>query len=235
MEAPLRLSREEVRSLDARAVAELGIPSLALMENAGRQAAERLCAALRAASLGGRRRGPPWRIGVVCGPGNNGGDGWVLARHVHKEGHAVECWESGPPATKDAEVNRGIVARLGIAIESLAGEASVERASGVWASCDALVDGLAGTGLRGAPRPELARILAAMNGVPGPFKLALDLPSGLDCDLGTADGAVFRADLTVTFVAPKLGFASPDAARWLGALAVADIGFDPRVLLRKRP
>ncbi len=235
MDAPLRLSREEVRALDARAVAELGIPSLVLMENAGRQAAERLLCALRAASFGGRRRGPPWRVAVVCGPGNNGGDGWVLARHVHRDGHAVECWELAPPATPDAAVNRGIAARLGIAIEALAGEADLERARGAWASCDALVDGLAGTGLRGAPRPELARVLEAMNAVHEPLKLALDLPSGLDCDLGTAEGAVFRADLTVTFAAQKLGFASPDAARWLGALAVADIGFDPRALLRKRP
>ncbi|MCY3002706.1 MAG: NAD(P)H-hydrate epimerase [Planctomycetota bacterium] len=223
-----RLSRDELRALDARASAELGIPGLVLMENAGRQAAERLLCALRAANFAGRRPPPPWRIGVVCGPGNNGGDGWVLARHVRLAGHAVEVWESAPPATADAATNRTAAERLGIPIHRLAETVALERALASWNECDALVDGLAGTGLRGAPRPELARILEALNAAARPFKLALDLPSGLDCDLGLAAGACFRADLTVAFAAQKQGFAAAESRRWTGAVVVADIGVPTR-------
>lgn len=223
-----RLSREELRALDARASAELGLPGLVLMENAGRQAAERLLCALRAANFSGRRPPPPWRIAVVCGPGNNGGDGWVLARHVRLACHVVEVWESAPPATSDAATNRTAAERLGIPIHSLADAAALERAQARWQESDALVDALAGTGMRGAPRPELARILEALNAAARPFKLALDLPSGLDCDLGTAAGACFRADLTVAFAAQKLGFGHPDARRWTGAVVVADIGVPTR-------
>lgn len=235
MEEPLRLSREALRALDARAIAELGIPGVVLMENAGRQAAEALLGALRQQSLAGRRGPPPWCVAVVCGTGNNGGDGYVLARHVQRAGHAVECWASGAPATEDARCNHAIAVRLGIPVRTLTDAPSLAAASASWEHCDALVDGLLGTGLRGSPRPEQGAVISAMNGAARPFKLALDLPSGLDCDEGVTLGPCFRADLTVTFAAAKLGFDAPSATALLGALRVADLGFDLAALGYGRP
>jgi len=226
MDRPLHLSRDDLRALDARAIAELGIPGAVLMENAGRQAAELLLAALRQQLFAGRRAPPPWRVAVVCGTGNNGGDGYVLARHVQRAGHAVECWATGAPTTEDARTNHAIALRLGISVLALSDERSLASAATAWGHCDALVDGLLGTGLRGAPRAEPSAVITAMNGAARPFKLALDLPSGLDCDEGVAAGACFRADLTVTFAARKLGFACASALPWIGAVRVADLGFD---------
>lgn len=235
MDEPLRLSREALRALDARAISELGIPGVVLMENAGRQAAEALLGALRQQSLSGRRGPPPWRVAVVCGTGNNGGDGYVLARHVQRAGHAVECWASGAPTTEDARGNHALAVRLGIPVRTLADAPSLAAAAEAWEHQDALVDGLLGTGLRGSPRPEQAAVIAAMNAAARPFKLALDLPSGLDCDAGVAAGPCFRADLTVTFAASKLGFGTPSAAEFLGAVRVADLGFDLAALGHGRP
>ncbi|MBM3990495.1 MAG: NAD(P)H-hydrate epimerase [Planctomycetes bacterium] len=226
MDRPLHLSREDLRALDARAIAELGIPGAVLMENAGRQAAELLLAALRQQVFAGRRAPAPWRVAVVCGTGNNGGDGYVLARHVQRAGHCVECWASGPPATDEARTNHAIVLRLGIPVRTLSDAESLASAAAAWGNFDALVDGLLGTGLRGAPRAEHSAVIAAMNGAVAPFKLALDLPSGLDCDEGVAAGACFRADLTVTFAARKLGFDGACAAEFLGSVRVADLGFE---------
>ncbi|MBM3988243.1 MAG: NAD(P)H-hydrate epimerase [Planctomycetes bacterium] len=226
MDRPLHLSREELRALDARAIAELGIPGVVLMENAGRQAAELLLAALRQQLFAGRRAPAPWRVAVVCGTGNNGGDGYVLARHVQRAGHAVECWATGAPTTVDARTNHAIALRLGIRVCPLSDAGSLASAAFAWEHCDALVDGLLGTGLRGAPRAEPSSVIAAMNGAGRPFKLALDVPSGLNCDEGVAVGACFRADLTVTFAARKLGFAGASAAPFLGSVRVADLGFD---------
>lgn len=235
MDQPLRLSREELRALDARAMTELGIPGVVLMENAGRQAAEALLGALRQQSLAGRRGAPPWRIAVVCGTGNNGGDGYVLARHVQRAGHRAECWASGVPTTEDARTNHAIALRLGIPVRALSGPESLAPAAAEWERSDALVDALLGTGLRGAPRSDSAAVLSAMNDAGRPFKLALDLPSGLDCDEGVASGACFRADLTVTFAAAKLGFGAASAAEFLGVLRVADLGFDLSALGFGRP
>lgn len=206
-----RLSRDQVRELDRRALDEYGVPGVVLMENAGRGAAEVL---LR---LGAR--GP---VVVCCGKGNNGGDGFVIARHLDNHGVAVRVLLFAPPESLagDAALNYQIVARSGLPLAVRAGAAGMETEL---AAAEWVVDALFGTGLTGPLRAPFDRIVAAVNtsGLP---VLALDLPSGLDADTGRPLGPTVRATHTVTFAAEKKGFASPESRAWTGEVHVADIG-----------
>jgi NAD(P)H-hydrate epimerase len=224
---PRALAREELRAFDRRASAELGIPPAILMENAGGNAAREALALLA------ERGGDPAaaRAAILCGGGNNGGDGYVVARHLRIAGAAVEVFSAVPRErlSGDAALFRAIVERMGIPVESIdpgegdPGEGLAAQAAR-WGRADLLVDALLGTGFRGELRADLARILSAANALSGPLRVALDLPSGLDCDTGQPAQATFRADLTVTFVARKLGFDAPAAQPYLGRVVVAEIG-----------
>jgi NAD(P)H-hydrate epimerase len=217
----MRLSREDVRELDRRAQVEFGVPGIVLMENAGRGAAEVLI------SLG--IRGP---VLVCCGKGNNGGDGFVIARHldIHQVSVRVLLLARPEELSGDAAVNHRIVSQAMIPLSVLAGaeldEALLrkELAAAEW-----VVDALFGTGLTGPVRPPLDRVIAAINARPARV-LAVDIPSGLDCDTGEPLGATVRAHHTVTFVAEKKGFASAAARPFLGQVHVAGIGA-PRLLV----
>lgn len=220
---PIRpLSRAEVRSIDARAADGLGLPTLALMENAGRGAAELLRGRLPA---GGR-------VAIACGAGNNGGDGGVVARHLDAWGYDVQVlWFAPADSLRgDAAIQRGVVERSGIPLTTI-GEADADpaRLDALWAGADWVVDGLLGTGATRPLAGLLAGAVASINRSGRPV-LALDLPSGLDADAGTPLGDAVRAALTATFVAPKLGFARPGASAYTGEVAVVDIGV-PRALL----
>jgi NAD(P)H-hydrate epimerase len=204
------LTREQVRELDRRAIEEFGVPGIVLMENAGRGATEVLM-----------RLNPERKpVAIYCGKGNNGGDGYVIARHLDIHGWPVR------------------IVRVGLA-EELSGDAAVMEAIAAkseikeWSHLqeDWIVDALFGTGLTGPLREPFDRIVATINA--GHAKiLAVDIPSGLDCDTGRPLGPCVRADHTVTFVAPKAGFANPEAKEWLGEVHVVDIGA-PRVLLEQ--
>jgi NAD(P)H-hydrate epimerase len=210
------LSRDQLRSLDRRAGAEFGVPSLVLMENAGRGAADVLVA------LG--IRGP---VAVCCGKGNNGGDGLVLARHLALRGVRVGIHLFADPneLSADAAAQWQIVSALDLPrrVWDLGNIPAAELAS-EFARADWLVDGLYGTGLAGPVRPPLDAVINAMNAAPATI-VALDIPSGLDADSGAPMGATIRARHTVTFAAPKLGFDNPDAGSFVGRVHVADIGF----------
>lgn len=208
------LSREEVRSIDARAASELGLPTLVLMENAGRGAAALL---QQAAPTG-------CRVVVVCGPGNNGGDGGVVARHLDAWGFAVRVvWLANPARlAADAGVQREILSRAGI-------DQQVGFDPSRLASADWIVDGLLGTGLSRPVEGPLRQAIAAINDSGRPV-LALDLPSGLDCDTGRPLGIAVRARMTATFVGPKLGFAGPGARAYTGEIHVVEIGVPRRLL-----
>lgn len=217
----LFLSRDEVRALDRRAIEAFGVPGLVLMENAGRGAAELLL-----------RLGVHGAVVLCCGKGNNGGDGFVIARHLdnHRVPVRVLLFARAEELTGDAAINYGIIARAGLPITIQAGEGSdTEALRQELAGADWVVDALFGTGLQGAIRPPLDRVIEAIN-ASGVRVLAVDLPSGLDCDTGQPLGATVRATHTVTFVAQKKGFAAPAAAEWLGQVHVADIGA-PRKLV----
>jgi NAD(P)H-hydrate epimerase len=217
------LSRDEVRELDRQAIADYGVPGAVLMENAGRGAAAVLLA------LG--VHGP---VVVCCGKGNNGGDGFVIARHLDNHGVAVRVLLFADPAalTSDAATHYRILERAGLPVavrtENPADEAALCRE---FTAAEWLVDALFGTGLTGPVRAPFAEVIAAMNASLARV-LAVDLPSGLDCDRARPLGPTVRADHTVTFVAEKTGFAAPEAREWLGRVHVVDIGV-PRALREK--
>jgi NAD(P)H-hydrate epimerase len=206
------LTRAQVRELDRRAIEEYGVPGIVLMENAGRGAAEVLM-----------RLNPERRpVVIYCGKGNNGGDGFVIARHLDIHGWPVRLVRVAPASelTGDAAVMERIVAAAGI----LPG--SSPSGSDGW-----IVDSLFGTGLTGPLREPYDRVVDSINASKA-MVLAVDIPSGLDCDTGKPLGPTVRADHTVTFVAPKAGFANPEAREWLGEVHVVGIGA-PRKLLEE--
>lgn len=215
------LSRDQVREIDRQAMTDYGLPGTVLMENAGRGAAERL---LALAPHGG--------VVICCGRGNNGGDGFVIARHLDNRGIPVRVLLFGRPEElpSDAALHFRVISRAGLPIALYAGDRLDESALAVelqWGEW--IVDALFGTGLTGAVRPPWDRVIAAINASPARV-LAVDIPSGLDCDSGRPLGPTVRADHTVTFVAAKKGFADPAARDWLGVLHVVDIGVPRRLL-----
>jgi NAD(P)H-hydrate epimerase len=219
------LSRDEVRGVDARAAGAFGMPTVVLMENAGRGAA------LELLRRGGPKPGtPPGRVLILCGPGNNGGDGGVVARHLDLWGAAVEVvWLADPAKLRgDAAVQWTILERSGLALSAWPDAPPPDLDARI-AAADWVVDGLLGTGLtRPVEGPLLAAVAAINRG--GKPVLALDLPSGLDADRGVPLGDAVRATITATFVAPKLGFNAPGARDYTGEVNVVDIGV-PRKLL----
>ena len=216
------LSRDEVRGVDARAVDEFGMSTLVLMENAGRGAAKLLRG----------RLGPQSRVMILCGPGNNGGDGAVVARHLDVWGVSVRVvWFADPAHLRgDAAVQFRILERAGIEQSSWQADRDVAGLDALIAGADWMVDALLGTGLTRPVEGTLRAAIEAINRSGKPV-LALDLPSGLDTDLGTPLGIAVRATLTATFVAPKLGFTAPGASAYLGAVSVIEIGVPQRLLL----
>ena len=212
-------TRAEMRAIDAAASAEIGLPSLVLMESAGVQALDAIAHTY------------PARLDdvlIVAGEGQNGGDGWVVARHLCARGRAPRCVLVGDPSRVrgDAQINLAALHKLGVAVRAVDGaglaelEAQLERAS-------LIVDALFGTGLSRPLEGIHARAVDAINatraarGVP---VCALDLPSGIDADTGRELGRAVQASLTVTFAGHKLGLHQfPGVAR-AGALICVDIG-----------
>jgi NAD(P)H-hydrate epimerase len=217
---PVRLSRAQVREIDRRATEEYHVPGIVLMENAARAVVEAAMDMLRGV------KDPA--VMVLCGGGNNGGDGLAVARHLHNRGVYVEVATHAGPAgySGDAKINWDIVEAMGL--ENPAYEdADIPLQAGV---IDLIVDALYGTGLSTPPRDP--RYVDMMNGWDIPI-LSVDIPSGLDCDTGEPLGpACVRATRTVTFVAEKVGFANPAARQYLGDVIVGDIGC-PRELIEK--
>lgn len=215
------LSRDEVRALDRRAIEEFGVPGVVLMENAGRGCAELL------RSLG--IHGP---VVVCCGKGNNGGDGFVIARHLDNGQVPVKVLLFAQPEelAGDASINYRIIDKAGLSIESLGlRPLDGEKLRRELAAAEWVVDALFGTGLTGPVRPPFDEVIAAISA--GSTRvLAVDIPSGLDCDTGQPLGPTVRADHTATFVGLKKGFADPAARSWLGQVHVVDIGA-PRILV----
>jgi NAD(P)H-hydrate epimerase len=209
------LTRDQVRELDRRAIEEFGVPGVVLMENAGRSMAE----LLRSLGINGL-------VVLCCGKGNNGGDGFVIARHLDNAGFRVRVLLFVDPAqlSGDAAVNHRILAVSAIPIEVFAGlPLDEERLGRELADADWIVDALFGSGLRGAVQPPFDRIIAAINATSARV-FAVDIPSGLDCDTGQPLGVAVRAHHTGTVAAMKKGFLEPFAAGWLGQVHPIDMG-----------
>ncbi|MFN4244054.1 MAG: NAD(P)H-hydrate epimerase [Tepidisphaerales bacterium] len=218
------LTRWQCRRLDEIASTVYRMPTLLLMENAARSAA------VLAGRLIYDRGGD---VLILAGPGNNGGDGWGLARFLHNAGRHVTVAELSPPDERangagDAVVQRQIALAMGV--EVLGPDRTL-----LARPVALVVDALFGTGLTRPLSGNALDLVRAVNVVrehkPDLPVLALDLPSGLDADTGEplrdpsgGDGVAVRATHTVTFAAPKVGFLNPQSRHWTGEIAIGDIG-----------
>jgi len=227
------LTREQCRAIDRRAIDEYGFTGLVLMENAGRGCVDVL-----------ERLGIDGPIAILCGKGNNAGDGFVIARHLAIRGHDCRALLLGPAneLRGDAATNFAILRKTGVSIVEVGAARSPRRpqspprlggptdlldehaADATW-----LIDAMLGTGAVGEPRPPFDAAIDWMNAQPA-RKLAVDLPSGLDCDTGQPSSHTVCADHTCTFAAMKVGFLQPAAKEFSGTVHVCDIGVPRRLI-----
>ncbi|QEF99429.1 Bifunctional NAD(P)H-hydrate repair enzyme Nnr [Stieleria maiorica] len=217
------MKREDVRRVDQIAIGTYGISGLVLMENAGRGAAEHIAALHHGSGADVKRP-----VCILCGPGNNGGDGYVIARHLELLGFPVRIVSLVPTdrLTGDAFANAAIAMKAGLPIQVARSAEDLEQ---LLVDDEIVVDCLLGTGATGAPRGLYADAVTVANARRG-VRVAIDLPTGLDCDTGIPSDVTFRADMTVTFVAQKDGFSNSEAKPWLGTIHVVGIGV-PKMLL----
>ncbi|HSG48405.1 MAG TPA: NAD(P)H-hydrate epimerase, partial [Longimicrobiales bacterium] len=213
------LTGRQAAELDARAIREMGVPEASLMERAGTAAASLVMELV-----------PRGTILVVAGKGNNGGDALVAARCLRAWGREVEVLLAADRPVADPLLH-GWDLRVGRTTE-LDDDALAARLSGALSGAGAVVDGVLGTGITGAPRGEAARVIsllhAARTASPGQARLvALDIPSGVDADTGEAAGPVAAADVTVSFGWPKLGTLLHPGRAYAGRLVTLEIGFPP--------
>lgn len=214
--------RRKSRLVDELAIAKYGMLGLVLMENAGRNLAYELLA-----------RAPCRRVVIVVGKGNNGGDGWVIARHLDAAGVDVIVLLTTPPNEfrGDAAVNYAIANLAKIKIIDLSHTPTPEAIATHFAEADWLVDAMLGTGATGEPRGAMRLAIEAIN-QSSVRTLAVDLPTGIDCDSGGAATAAARADVTCTFVTLKPCCQVAACRSYLGEVSVIDIGV-PRALLEE--
>lgn len=222
------LTCRQIREIDVLAIEHVGMPGVVLMENAGRGTAEFIYDRLLDPAAD--------RVLVLCGPGNNGGDGFVVARHLHNAGVKVDVVLAAPPdkCRDDAATNLKILERMGLPFIRAFEPHGLETAREAAEEADVIVDALLGTGSSGAPRNTMAMLIELANAAPRARRIAIDIPSGLDADRGEVHEPCFRADATVTMLAAKTGFATPAARAVVGRVVVVDIGV-PRVLIPGRP
>jgi NAD(P)H-hydrate epimerase len=207
----LRLTRDQVREIDHRAVDQYGIPGLVLMENAGRSAGD-----LAQEMLGRQKSGP---VLIICGGGNNGGDGLVAARHLHNRGIDVRIGLFFDPMSfqGDSLRNWEIAQAMNLPWEPATGKLvrSVKPAL--------VIDAIFGIGLNQDPREPFPALLEAIEQL-NPQVLAIDVPTGLDSDSGEPFDHCIRATRTITMAAEKIGFTNPRAKPYLGKITIGDIG-----------
>lgn len=212
------LTRTQVRRIDQLAVERYAMPSIILMENAARSATEQAIHMLQDR--------PGASVLIACGSGNNGGDGLAIARHLHNHGFTVHVALAGDPSrlTDDATTNLRIVQAMKLPLLDARQGLTIPSGTAL------IIDALLGTGLTQAPRSPYDLIIRSINESQIPV-LAVDLPSGLDCDTGRPLGpACVRATRTITFVALKSGFSNPQSGAYTGPVVVGDIGC-PRELI----
>jgi len=215
------VSREEMREIDKKAIEEIGIPGVVLMENAGRSVAN-VIANMRPAEKS--------RVAIFCGSGNNGGDGFVCARHLYNKGFNISVALLGKIADVkgDAEINLKIISHMGIAILEI-NEFSKLPWQEVISNADIIVDAIFGTGLKKEVKGIYADVIKRINDSKK-LIVAVDIPSGLDANSGLPLGVAVRSTKTVTMGLRKIAFDNSSAAEFTGEVIVADIGI-PRDLL----
>jgi NAD(P)H-hydrate epimerase len=217
----------QMREIDRRASAEYGVPSLTLMENAGSAVAEYLISRHGAEAAG--------RALVLCGKGNNGGDGLVAARRIKeavpKASPAVLLFADHQSLKGDAATNLRRWQQLGGVVRIVTGEATWRLEREALAASSVVLDALLGTGLSGPVEGLLRTVIEDVNARCHPDRvLALDIPSGMSADAGESPGPCIHAGATIAFAAPKLGELLPPNCNFVGDLRVAEIGI-PEALL----
>ena len=227
------LTASQSRELDRVAIEQFGIHSLVLMENAGNNAAQQIASRFRAES----------KVTVLAGSGNNGGDGWVIARHLSALGFETRGILIGQRAklSPDNLSNILILEKSGFPLITVDAELPISAGAPLEPSSmaaqwlhdsDIVIDALLGTGSKGAPREPMAQWIEFANSIAA-TRVAIDLPSGLDADSGVVSEPTFRADLTLTMASQKIGFINRKARPWLGEIIVLPIGLPVKVFQDK--
>ncbi len=213
------LNVEQMQQLDKEAVSRLEIPDILLMENAGRSTAAVIINLLEEGGLA--------PLVILAGKGNNGGDAFVVARQLYHQGVPFDLLATAPLSaySGSAVVNLKILHNLGLEVTVLSDEDAVPDLR-EW---DIIVDGLLGTGIRGAARGLEANLITAIN-ESGATVIAIDIPSGVNGNSGLCEGAAVFADMTVTMCAPKRGLLLPPGRDYCGIVETAYIGYDPEDL-----
>jgi len=217
------LTTQQVREVDRMAISGYGMNSLVLMENAGLGCVQWIA----------RRFPRPQKTVILCGPGNNGGDGLVIARHLRNRGWDCRALLLGPeekfsPDTRHhfeiLSANGGSGVRVVTSLQS-----EVEGAELLQAQL--IVDAMLGTGATGNPRPPLSQWIELAN-ASNAHRLAIDVPTGINADTGKCGRPAFRADSTLTFVSLKPGMVAVDATESFGTIQVVPIGIPEQLILR---
>ena len=217
------LNTQQMREADRQTIDEVGIPSIVLMENAGRQAVAAMEAAFDDLSTS--------KVGVVCGRGNNGGDGFVVARTLAQRGIEALVFLLGSVADirGDARTNLEILGHIGLTVLEVTNAQEWELHSTELGECELIVDAILGTGFHGRLSGLMETVVADLNGLGVPI-VAIDLPTGVSADSHEVAGEAIEASMTITLAAPKLPLVLPPADAYGGDLVIADIGIPSSVL-----
>jgi len=217
------LNTDQMREADRRTIEDIGIPSVVLMENAGRQAVAAMEAAFEDLATS--------RVGVICGRGNNGGDGFVVARTLIQRGIETMVFLLGSVAEirGDARTNLEILGRIGLTVVEITDAQEWELHSTEISECDVIVDAILGTGFRGRLSGLLETVVADVNSLSAPI-VSIDLPTGVSADTQVLEGEAIDASMTVTLAAPKIPLVFPPADSHAGDLVIADIGIPHPVI-----
>ena len=217
------LNTQQMREADRRTIDEIGIPSIVLMENAGRQAVAAMESAFEDLATS--------HVGVLCGRGNNGGDGFVIARTLVQRGVETSVFLLGSVADVrgDARTNLEVLGRIGLTVVEISNAQEWELHFSEISRCELLVDAILGTGFHGPLSGLLETVVADVNGLGVPV-VAIDLPTGVSADTHEVAGEAIDASMTVTLAAPKIPLVLPPADTHSGDLVIADIGIPLPVL-----
>ncbi|MFL6280611.1 MAG: NAD(P)H-hydrate dehydratase [Vicinamibacterales bacterium] len=217
------LNTQQMREADRRTIDEVGIPSIVLMENAGRQAVAAIEAAFEDLAS--------THVGVMCGRGNNGGDGFVVARTLIQRGIETSVFLLGSVADVrgDARTNLEVLGRIGLTVVEISNAQEWELHFSEISRCELVVDAILGTGFHGQLSGLLETVVADINGLGVPI-VAIDLPTGLSADTCDVEGEAIEASMTITLAAPKIPLILPPADTYSGDLVIADIGIPLPIL-----
>jgi|DewCreStandDraft_4_1066084.scaffolds.fasta_scaffold11036_3 NAD(P)H-hydrate epimerase len=221
------VSASEMKEIDKLTIEKYGIPPSVLMENAG----SNTVAAILNESGGVISK----KVYVFCGDGNNGGDGFVIARHLKSEGALVRIVFCGKEEklSKESLINYNAAKNYGINIFKIDSLKDLEKLTDDIISSDIIIDALIGTGLKNEVKDLIAKVILFINNL-GKYTVSVDVPSGIDSDTGNVMGVAVYANLTVTFGLPKIGLSIYPGLQYVGKLVVADINFPPQLLMIPR-